>query len=52
MIEWYKLGYMNYKLGKIDQALMIFSFAALNGDTKSAKAAAYIWDKALPKTFT
>ena len=50
--EWYKFGYKKYTMGEFDQALMVFSFAALNGHVKSIKAAAYIWDKNLPQTYT
>ena len=50
--NWYYFGYQKYTIGKIDQALQIFSFAALNGHKDAALAAAYIWEHDMTQSLT
>ena len=52
MDEYYKFGYRKYIMGELDQALMIFSFCALNGRLLCIKAAAFMWENNLTQSLT
>ena len=42
-IKWLEMAQIKYKIGEVNQALMMYSFAALMGSKAGAESAAYIW---------
>mmetsp|Transcript_2393 Transcript_2393/g.3101 ORF Transcript_2393/g.3101 Transcript_2393/m.3101 type:complete len:96 (+) Transcript_2393:1649-1936(+) len=52
-VHWiYYYGYQKYTMGYTDSALLIFSFAAMNGHKEAIRAASYIWKNNLTKKLT